>query len=559
LSRKFAWNAKEGGCPGAGGHEHGVISHAAGQLRNGKGFANDFVDLETHAAVTQALHLTLDDVARQAERRNAVTQHTTDHVQGFKDRYFGTELDQIGSSGQTTGAGADDRNATERLLELHRFDFDAVCVVADKALQPANRHRLHLGLDQHTLGLALTLLRADPAADRREDARLMNRGDCSIQVAHQQVPDETRNVDADRVPSNAGRNNAHDAALGFAQGGRIVVAQVDFGEGVRSLLRVALGHLDLMALQRRIFFVGALALHKQFFFQVADVGGVLIGLGLLLLEAFLARVQFLEVHLVAVKIRAIDAGKLDFAANRDAAGAAHAGAIDHDGVERDHGLDAVRARGLNAGMHHGHRSDGHHQIGLLRIEQVFQCGRYKAGPPKAAIVGANDQFVSEFGQLIGPEHQLVAAKTDDAGGAVTDLLESAQLREDRLHAEAAADQHDMTDLSDVLWQTQGADKVVKAVALLVLVAHRACGLAQRLHAHGDGAAGAVKVGHGQGNAFAVFMQTQHHKMPRLCGSGDIRRQNFPQKGVLGEDFATNYGVHRGFTQEGIGGVTVSQS
>ena len=64
----------------------------------------------------------------------------------------------------------------------------------------------------------------------------------------------------------------------------------DRASTVGALMRAALGHLDLVALQCRVLLVRALALHKELFFQAADVRGVLIGLRLLLLEALLAGV-----------------------------------------------------------------------------------------------------------------------------------------------------------------------------------------------------------------------------------------------------------------------------
>ena len=46
---------------------------------------------------------------------------------------------------------------------------------------------------------------------------------------------------------------------------------------------------------------------------------VFVGLLLLPLEALLARVQFVEVDLVAVEVGTVDAGELDFATHRHAA------------------------------------------------------------------------------------------------------------------------------------------------------------------------------------------------------------------------------------------------
>ena len=45
--------------------------------------------------------------------------------------------------------------------------------------------------------------------------------------------------------------------------------------------------------------------------------------------------RLVKVHLMPVKVRAVHAGKLRLAAHGEAATAAHAGAVDHDGVHGD--------------------------------------------------------------------------------------------------------------------------------------------------------------------------------------------------------------------------------
>ena len=59
-------------------------------------------------------------------------------------------------------------------------------VIADKALEPADGDRLHL-LDEDALRLALRLLRADAAADRGEEVRLLDRGEGAGEVADEDV------------------------------------------------------------------------------------------------------------------------------------------------------------------------------------------------------------------------------------------------------------------------------------------------------------------------------------------------------------------------------------
>ena len=46
--------------------------------------------------------------------------------------------------------------------------------------------------------------------------------------------------------------------------------------------------------------------------------------------------QFVEIDLMAIKFRTVHAGKLGFAPYADAASAAHAGTVDHNGIQADH-------------------------------------------------------------------------------------------------------------------------------------------------------------------------------------------------------------------------------
>jgi hypothetical protein len=278
-----------------------------------------------------------------------------------------------------------------------------------------------------------------------------------------------------------------------------------------------------------VLLVGALALDQQLLLEAADAVEIFVGLGLLRAEALLARQQFAEVDGMGVEIGAVDAGEAHFAVDGDAARAAHAGAVDHDGVQRHQRAHARRARDLGAGAHHGHRPDGHHQVGLLALEHLAQRLGDEAWAPGAAVVGAHDHLVAEGAQLVGPEGAAGVAKTHDTGGAVAGLLEGPQLGKHRRHAQAATHQHHMAHPLDVLRQAQRADEVFEAVALAVVVAHLARGLAQRLHDDGDGAALAVEVGHRERYALARFVQTQHHEVPRLRRRRHIRRQHFPQE------------------------------
>ena len=68
---------------------------------------------------------------------------------------------------------------------------------------------------------------------------------------------------------------------------------------------------------------------------------------------------------MSVEVGAVYAGKFDFAANGDTTAAAHACTVDHDGVQADNGLDAVRFCGEADKFHHGDGADGNDSVVLV--------------------------------------------------------------------------------------------------------------------------------------------------------------------------------------------------
>ena len=320
----------------------------------------------------RVLHLAVDDLAGQAEARDAVAEHAADHVQRLEHGDVGAVAHQIGGDREPGGAGADHRDLAEAAGERRRPGLREPGVVPHEALEPPDAHRLDLLADD-ALGLALRLLRADAPADRGEEVGLVDDAEGAVVVAHDQVADEAGDVDLHWATRDASGLRALDAALGLDEGVLEVVAEVHLLEVLGALGGVALGHLGLPGGQLLDLLVVALLLDEELLLQVADVGVVLGGHLLLLLEAPLARDELHEVDPVAVEVRPLDAGELDLAVHGDPARAAHAGAVHHDGVERDHGLDPEGPRGLDRGVHH--RAGG-------RWRSPDPAGRSR-GPPSA--------------------------------------------------------------------------------------------------------------------------------------------------------------------------------
>ena len=124
------------------------------------------------------------------------------------------------------------------------------------------------------------------------------------------VLDEARDVDRHRAARDAGRLRALDAALRLAEGVLERVAEVHLLEVARPLERVALRHVRLLRREVLDLAVVLLVLLEELLLEVADVRVVLGRARLLALEALLPGEELLEVDLVAVEVRPLDAGEL---------------------------------------------------------------------------------------------------------------------------------------------------------------------------------------------------------------------------------------------------------
>jgi hypothetical protein len=255
-------------------------------------------------------------------------------------------------------------------------------------------------------------------------------------------------------------------------------------------------------------------------------------------------VQFVEVDQVAVEIRAVYAGELHVPAHRDAAGAAHAGAIHHDRIEADNGRYAGRPGDFAARLHHRDRPDGDHFADVFFAGQdVGQRVGDEAVAAVAAVVGSDNQFVAAIPELVFPEHQVAIAEADDGDGPVPSLLVRAQLGIDGRDAESSAHQyHGAFQLADVARQAQRADEIEDRVALAQRQ-HFKRSFAHRLDHHGDRSVRHVEIRDGQRDPFPMLVNASHDKVSGACRSRHIRRFHVPEEGCRTELFPTTDEKH----------------
>jgi hypothetical protein len=143
-------------------------------------------------------------------------------------------------------------------------------VVADEPLEPADGHRLDLAADD-ALALALGFLRAHTSAHRRQHVGLADHRERAVDVLHQQVADEARDVDRHRASGDARGARTLQASLGLAQRLGHRVAERHLVERVRARDRIALGHRHLGRLDLAQLLVGAATVDEQLLLDLAPV------------------------------------------------------------------------------------------------------------------------------------------------------------------------------------------------------------------------------------------------------------------------------------------------
>ena len=229
---------------GARADEDRVESLLAEELVHRVEAARHGIRLDGHTELLEVLDLLLHDlVLRQAELWNAVGEHAASLVQRLKNRDLVAALREIARAGKPGRAGADDRDALriwgrgERRIRHLLSERPIRC----EPLETADADRLAL-LAEDAVFLALVLLRADAAADRRQGVRLLDFLDGAVIVAFLDLRDERGDVYRDRAALAALRHLAVEAALRLRDGRLLVVAERDLLEIMRADLRRLHGH-----------------------------------------------------------------------------------------------------------------------------------------------------------------------------------------------------------------------------------------------------------------------------------------------------------------------------
>ena len=167
-------------------------------------------------------------------------------MEGLEHRDAVPEEREIARHGDPRRPRADYRDP----LAVRRHDVGLLDVAARRlpvrevSLEPSDGDRLVL-LPEDAELLALLLLRADPAADRREGVALLDLPDPAGQIVLEDALDEAGDVDADGAPLDAAGFLARQAAGGLFAGQLGRVSEGHLVEVPDPLERLLLRHRQL--------------------------------------------------------------------------------------------------------------------------------------------------------------------------------------------------------------------------------------------------------------------------------------------------------------------------
>ena len=229
---------------------------------------------------------------------------------------------------------------------------------------------------------------------------------------------------------------------------------------------------------------------------------------------------------MAVELGTIDADEAGLATDGDAAGTAHASAIDHDGVERNIRGDAIFLGQQTAEFHHDSRTDGKDLVHTLALDHLLNAyGDYTLLAIRP-VVSHDDDFVRVLTYLVLEDDKILAASCQHADNTIAGSLQSLDDGQHRSHAHTTAGTDDGAEVLDVSSLAQGTYDIREFVAH-VEVAQLGAGVTHLLHHEGDGACLHIGIGNGERHTFALLTDADDDEMtgtPSLGNQGSLDHQ-----------------------------------
>ena len=207
----------------------GFIAHIKESVDRQR-LADDDVGLEVDAERAERVDLAAHDGFRKPEFGDPVHQDPARDVQRLVDRDGVAALREVARAGKSRGAGTDDGDLVSVRRGTRGSCRDVfVMPIGDEPFEPTDPDGLALD-PADALGFALGLLRADASADGGKRGRGGDDLVRPLEIALPHLFDKGGDADVHGTARDAGHILAVEAAGGFVEGGRLVVAEGDFPE-----------------------------------------------------------------------------------------------------------------------------------------------------------------------------------------------------------------------------------------------------------------------------------------------------------------------------------------
>src|SRR5580765_4879631 len=153
---------------------------------------------------------------------------------------------------------------------------------------------------------------------------------------------------------------------------------------------------------------------------------------------------------MSVELRTIHAGELALAIDQHTAAAAHAGAIDHDGVETYDRVDVLFASHLGDCPHHHDGADGDDKVDARAVlDQLAEFVSDKSLVGVTAVVGCDHEGIADGTHLWFEDDEFLVTGADDGDHAVAGSLQRCGRGIRHGGAHASADHNDRAEVRDL--------------------------------------------------------------------------------------------------------------
>ena len=234
---------------------------------------------------------------------------------------------------------------------------------------------------------------------------------------------------------------------------------------------------------------------------------------------------------------------LTFAAHGDAASAAHAGSVDHDGVEGCHRGDAEFLREQRGELHHERGTDDDCLVDVRPTghESADRVSHESLGTIRS-VVGGNNKLVADITHVVFKNEQVVRPRPKDGNDAVAGFLHGLRNGIQRSCSDATACTQNDAEPLDMCRSAQRSHDVVNRIPGPEH-GHLARGLADGLDDQRDGPHVDVCIGDSQRNPFTVIGHPDDDELPGLPVRRDERRVDDIPDDVLSQLFSFADRIH----------------